>query len=144
MFPELEPYLRDAFELAAEGTEHVVTRYRDTSQNLRTTMLKIIRRVSLELWERVFHNLRVSRQTELVQTFPAHVVCSSMGNSEAVAGEHYLHTTDNDFQKAAQIPTQSGTEMVESDGKPGIRPMGENEKGPEFPSLSISFRILCK
>ncbi len=27
LFPELELYLRDTFELAAEGTEHVVTRY---------------------------------------------------------------------------------------------------------------------
>ena len=36
LFPKLEPYLRNAFELAAEGTEHVVTRYRDASQNLWT------------------------------------------------------------------------------------------------------------
>ena len=144
LFPELEPYLRDAFELAAEGTEHVVTRYRDASQNLRTTMLKIIRRAGLEPWERVFHNLRASRQTELAQTFPAHVVCSWMGNSEAVAGEHYLHTTETDFQKATQNPTQSGTEMSETGGKSDIRPMRENEKSPEFPGLSTSFRILHK
>ena len=37
LFSELEPYLRDAFELAADGSEFVINRYRDASQNLRTT-----------------------------------------------------------------------------------------------------------
>lgn len=100
LFNELEPYLRDAFELAPEGSEFCVTRYRDATQNLRTTMLKIIRRAGLEPWERVFHNLRASRQTELAQQHPAHVVCDWMGNSEAVASEHYFHTTDADFDRA--------------------------------------------
>ena len=106
--------------------------------------VEIIRRADLEPWERVFYNLRASRQTELAQTFSAHVVCSWMGNSEAVAGEHYLHTTEADFQKAAQIPTQSGTEMTESEGKTVIRPLRENEKGPEFPGLSTTCRMLRK
>ena len=100
LFRELEPYLRDAFELAPIGSEFVINRYRDASQNLRTTMLKIIRRAGLEPWKRVFQNLRASRQTELNQQHPAHVVCDWMGNSEAVANEHYLHTTDTDFDRA--------------------------------------------
>lgn len=63
-------------------------------------------------------------------------------HSEAVAGEHHLHTTETDFQKATQNPTQSGTEMSETDGKAVIRPLVENEKSPEFPGLSTSFRLL--
>ena len=63
-------------------------------------MLKIIRRAGLEPWERVFQILRASRQTELNRQHPAHVVCDWMGNSEAVANEHYLHTTDTDFDRA--------------------------------------------
>ena len=82
-------------------------------------MLKIIRRAGLEPWERVFQNLRASRQTELSQHFPAHVVCGWMGNSEAVAGEHYLHTTDADFQKATHNQTHSGAEMSEIEGTAG-------------------------
>ncbi len=104
LFSELLPYLLDASELAAKGTEHVITRYSDATQNLRTTMLKIIRRAGLEPWERVFHNLRASRQTELSKTFPAHVVCGWLGNTEAVAGEHYLHTTNDDFERALANP----------------------------------------
>jgi hypothetical protein len=69
--------------------------------NLRTTFLKIIKRAGLAPWERLFHNLRSSRQTELAETFPAHVVCDWLGNSEAVAMKHYLQTTDDHFSRAA-------------------------------------------
>ena len=129
LFPELLPYLLDASELAAKGTEHVITRYRDASQNLRTKMFKIIHRAGMEPWERVFHNLRASRQTELAKTYPAHVVCSWMGNSVAVATEHYLHLTESDFDSATTNPTQnptySGAEIGEMKGI--VRPAGNPE-----------------
>lgn len=88
-------------------------------------MLKIINRAGLKPWERLFHNLRATRQTELAKTYPAHVVCGWMGNSEAVAGEHYLHTTDADFPKATHFPTHSGAEMTEIGGT--VRPAGNPE-----------------
>ena len=129
LFPELLPYLLDASELAAKGTEHVITRYRDASQNLRTKMFKIIHRAGMEPWERVFHNLRASRQTELAKTYPAHVVCSWMGNSVAVAEEHYLHLTETDFDRATTNPTQnptySGAEIGEM--KAIVCPAGDPE-----------------
>src|SRR4030095_12575452 len=36
IFPELLPYLREAFEKAPDGAEFVLNRYRDTAVNLRT------------------------------------------------------------------------------------------------------------
>ncbi len=36
IFPELLPYLRDAFEEAEEGENFVITHYRQTNMNLRT------------------------------------------------------------------------------------------------------------
>src|SRR5690606_29543204 len=36
-------------------------------------------------WPRVFQNLRSSRQTELAERYPMHVVCAWMGNTQAVA-----------------------------------------------------------
>ena len=92
--------LHDAFELALVGSEFVINRYRDASQNLRTTMLKILRRAGLEPWERVFQNFSASRQTELKQQHPAHVACDWMSNSEAVANQHDLHTTEAGFDGA--------------------------------------------
>jgi hypothetical protein len=69
--------------------------------NLRTTLLKIIKRAGLAQWPRLFHYLRISRQTEWAETFPAHVVCDWLGNSEAEAMKHYLQTTDDHFSRAA-------------------------------------------
>ena len=49
--------------------------------NLRTTFGKILRRAGLEPWPRLFHNLRASRETELVEKYPVQVVTSWLGNT---------------------------------------------------------------
>ena len=87
-------------------------------------------------WPKLFQNLRSTRETELTETFPLHVVTSWLGNSQLIAAKHYLQVTDSHFQEATQNPTQNSAEIVENDKKPVIRPLRENEKGPEFPGLS--------
>jgi len=103
LFPELLPHLRDVFEHAEDGAEYVITRYRDARQNLRTHASKIIRRAGLEPWPKLFHNLRASRETELTERWPVHVVCRWIGNSHAVAAKHYLQVTDEHFEQAAAV-----------------------------------------
>ena len=44
IFPELLPYLREAFEQAPIGAEHFITRYRGKNANLRTQFERIIKR----------------------------------------------------------------------------------------------------
>ncbi len=109
LFPELREVLIDAFELAPEGAEYVVDeRLRRSangpegwkSTNLRTTFRKIVRRAGLEPWPRLFHNLRASRETELAEAYPVHVVTSWIGNTPTVAMRHYLMTTDEHFERA--------------------------------------------
>ncbi len=136
LFPELRVHLEAAFEQAEPGTEYVVNRYRSAAQNLRTTFEKIIRKAGHQPWERLFHNLRATRQTELSDRFPQHVVCGWMGNSQPVAVRHYLHTTDEHFSRAvsedstsvnaAQKATQTASELrrIDAHGAPG------NEKTP--------------
>lgn len=102
IFPELRPYLEEAFELAPEGSLHVISRYRDSRVNLRTQFMRIIRKAGLNPWPRLFQNLRSSRETELAKTFPIHVVCAWIGNSAAIAQKHYLQVTDADFHRAAK------------------------------------------
>ncbi len=78
-------------------------------------MERIIKRTGLKPWPRLLHNLRSTRQTELSEIFPGHVVCAWLGNSRAVAQDHYLQVTDAHFvraakefaEKAAQNPAQS-------------------------------------
>lgn len=101
LFPELRPYLLAAFEEAGEGEEHVITRYRDANANLRTQLHRIIKRAGLEPWPKTFQNLRSTRETELAEDFPMHVVCKWIGNSEPVAAAHYLQLTDEHFERAA-------------------------------------------
>jgi hypothetical protein len=58
-------------------------------------LLKIIRHAGLTPWPKLFQNLRSSRQTEFAESFPSHVVCAWIGNSETVAAKHYLQVTDD-------------------------------------------------
>ena len=104
MFPELEPLLLEAFDKAEEGAEHVVTIRRDAACNLRTRLAKIIRRAGVTPWPKLWHNLRASRQTELAERYPLHVVCQWIGNSAAIARDHYLQVTDAHFAQAVAEP----------------------------------------
>ncbi len=120
MFPELRSHLEEAFDRAEPGTVHVITRTRSAESNWRTTFAKIVARAGLTMWERPFQNMRASRETELAQTHPLHVVTAWIGNSVSVAAKHYLQVTDGDFLRAvgdsaksdaptAQNATQTGT-----------------------------------
>ena len=121
MFPELRPYLDEAWEAAEKGQEYVVpSKYRKAALgpegwrncNLRTQFERIIRRAGLEPWPRLFHNLRATRETELAGQFPVHVVAAWLGNTPRIALRHYLQVTESDFAKAVQNPVQSGDESA--------------------------------
>ena len=100
LFAELRPYLQAAWDEAKEGTTHVITRYRSTSGNLRTQLCRYLNLAGIEQWPKLFHNLRASRETELADQFPMHVVCEWIGNSQLVAKRHYLQVTDEHFDLA--------------------------------------------
>ena len=81
---------------------------------MRTTFEKIVTRAGLKPWPRLFHNLRASRQTELSELFPSHVVCKWLGNSEDIARLHYLQTTDAHFEAALGRPAKVVQPVVQS------------------------------
>ena len=68
--------------------------------NLRTQFLKLLKRAGVTPWKRIFHSMRATRQTELEARFPLHVVCSWLGNSQAVAKASYLLTSEAHFYAA--------------------------------------------
>ncbi|MBY0587248.1 tyrosine-type recombinase/integrase [bacterium] len=100
IFPELLPHLRDAFDRADAGTEFVVAHKRGAGVNWRTQLERIIQRAGLQPWPKLFHNLRATRETELAESFPLHVVCAWIGNSPTIAAKHYLQVTDEHFDRA--------------------------------------------
>ena len=78
----------------------MITRYRDTNANLRTQLLRIIKRAGLTPWPKLFQNLRASRATELAAEHPGHVAADWLGHSNKVADKHYRQVTDADFDRA--------------------------------------------
>jgi integrase len=140
IFPELRPHLEEAYHLARDGALYVVNRYRDTNQNLRTQLARIIRRAGRTPWPKLFHNLRASRQTELVERYPIHVVCAWLGNTAAVAAEHYLQVTEAHYEQAAQIPAQSGAERAcqQETAVPAEQPNVRRGKEMQLRSIGVS------
>ena len=100
IFPELLPLLEEAYDMAEEGTQYVIQRYRNPTQNLRTYFQRIIRKAGVEPWVKLWQNLRSSRETELVERFPIQVVTAWLGNTPAVAMKHYLQVTDDHWKRA--------------------------------------------
>ncbi len=84
-----------------DGAIYVITPDRDPAVNIRTQFLRILAKAGIEPWPKLFQNLRSSRQTELTETWPAHIVCAWMGNSKIVARDHHLQPTDEHFAMAA-------------------------------------------
>ncbi len=138
LFPEVRKVLSEAFEIYGGESEYVVdmAAYRVAAQgpngwqnaNLRTQFLKLIAKAGLEPWPRLFHSMRASRQTELEERFPSHVVCSWIGNSVAIAKASYLLITDDHFKQAAKDETNA---------EPGIErmPQGEETADDEPPEV---------
>ena len=100
LFPEIRVHLETAFDQAQEGAQFVITRYRSANANLRTQLTRIIERAGLTPWKKPFQNCRSTRETELAERFPIHVVTNWLGNSPQVAMKHYLQTTDAHFDEA--------------------------------------------
>jgi integrase len=114
MFPELKLLFQDAFDEAKEGDVYCITRYRDTSSNMRTTLYKIITGAGLEPWPKAFQNLRSTRETELFKMTNGNVkaVCSWIGNSPEVAMQHYAQVTEADLQEAAKMSLLNDAENM--------------------------------
>ena len=49
-----------------------------------------------------------------METFPAHVVCARIGNSEAIAKKHYLQVTDDHFARAVKAEQTAQQAHAES------------------------------
>ena len=132
IFEELYPYLLHLQDIARPGIDcpmssPVITRWSSADQNLRTPFLKVLRRAGIKAWPKLFHNMRATRQTELLAQFPAKDVCDWLGNSQAVAMKHYAMPTNDSFQRAICCSTScsiSADQQVSGETTP-------NEKPPE-------------
>ena len=126
MFPELVDPLRNVYEQAEPGDEFVIVNNRPATlrdsagnwqnANLRTQFARIIRRAGFEPWPKLWQNLRSTRETELTgpgHNHPLHVVTAWLGNTEAIAREHYLQITDGHFERATALSPAQTTAPVD-------------------------------
>ena len=130
VFPELRSFLQALQDLAQPGiacplTTPVFTRWKSTSQNIGTAFKRVLEQAGIQRWPKLFHNLRASRQTELLAEFPAKDVCDWLGNTQAVAMRHYAMATSDSFERAVGGSTggsisadQQESEELESPQKP--------------------------
>lgn len=150
LFAELRPLLLDAFEQAPEGAEYVIGRCRDSAVNLRTQLRRIIGRAGVEDWPRLWQNLRASRETELLRSYDLATVCRWIGNTPAVAAQHYAMSADlgADFRRAVEgdageaqqkaqqtAPDRSGQVGTDSPGE-SRKPLRDAGLDTGCPSLS--------
>ena len=136
LFPELRPHLEAAYDAAEPESEFVITLRRDATANLRTRFEKIIRRAGLIPWPKLFQNLRSTRETELAESFPIHVVCAWMGNSKPVADRHYLQVTDEHFQRGAKSGALEAQNQVQQAGEGQCVEENEKSKGADDAGLN--------
>ena len=119
LFPEIREHLQAVFDAAPVGSVYVIGRYREGA-NLNPHFRRIIKRAGLTPWDRTWHNLRASRQTELAATFPLHTVCAWIGNTKAIAAGHYLQVTDADWTRATA--TNEAAEKPAANPATHVRP----------------------
>jgi hypothetical protein len=118
LFPDLREHLQAGFDPLAIYV--VNERIRASAQgkagwrncNLRTQFERILKRAGLTPWPRLFHNLRSSRQSELAESIPTHVVCEWLGTSDDIARKHYYQVTADHFREAVsntrEVPQTAG------------------------------------
>lgn len=146
LLPSVRRHLEVVFEQAQEGTIHIFHGLRERGSarmaeqgfwanvNLRQELLRMLTRAGVRPWPRLWHNLRSSAQTDLANRFPAHVVCEWLGNTQAVAREHYLQVTPEHFQQAIGTDAKSD---AKSDARPTQKPTQQGAE-PESTETKLS------
>ena len=149
IFPELRPYFEDVFELSADKKSLWVLPSFETLRqkaikagdwrhvNTRRMLVKYIERAGVELWPRIWHNLRSSRQTELTDLFPSHIVNAWLGNTEKIANKHYLQVLEAHFEKALQITCSDAQKTPETTGNQKTQIADVKRKTPEIQAQAM-------
>lgn len=110
IFPEIRPYLEAQWEAAADNADYVLPR--KSNQALRSRLTKLLKQAGIPPWDKLFQNMRATRETELADRFPIHVVCAWIGNSPRVAHQHYLQVTDAHIEKAVAEVEERGLPVL--------------------------------
>lgn len=109
LYAELRPFL----ESRKRSSGPVVTPQLSAT-SYRQGMLNLIAMAHLDVWPRLWTNLRMSRETELKDKYPPHVVAEWMGHSLDVSERHYSAPTDWHYRQATEQPAARKTTRSKS------------------------------
>ena len=110
LFPEIAEQLQDAWDAAKPGEEVVLPMLDGISgAGLRKPLIAAIRACGEEPWEKLWTALRATRDTELRETYPVHVVEKWMGHEDRVAKRNYTQVTEEHFRKAVSRGADCGS-----------------------------------
>ena len=129
LWREAEKELRALFDEAKEGEEYIFPGMKATD-NLRQTMEKIVFRAGVELYPKLFHNLRASRETEYHRAGINPTTYSRwIGNSPVIAVKHYVQYRDEDFQAGVNaFLAGSGNTEAGGQNSPPFSSIPKNQK----------------
>lgn len=106
IFGELRPHLERAFRERLPGAIYVVPRVHG-GRNLRTHAMRLVVQAGVEVWPKIFVNLRGSRSDDLDRNpeISDKAIDSWIGNSEKIRREHYHGVRPEDWAAATGTPT---------------------------------------
>jgi len=138
LFPELVPYFVEC-KMQQPADEPLVLPELVGRENLGQRAISIIQKAGVERWPRIYQNLRASRETELVEAFPVHVVTAWLGNTPDVAAKHYLSVLPAHLERAvSQGGSKCGTDMGHSIAVRGCQAVtAENEDSSQVPDVEV-------
>lgn len=138
IFPEIRPYLEDVFE-GAESQR--VIDYDIHPSALYTKFSRIRERANVVAYDRLFHNLRGSRATELLAAGIAIADVSEwLGMDKITLLRHYAQATPQSMERAKTVATGGPVEVGQNVGHhdnpqahTGARRKNETSENPEKP-----------
>ena len=129
LWPQVYDDLRDAYDLAEEGSDKIV----EVSANKSTMhrqLRAIITKAGLTPWADLFQTLRRSAETDFAKDCPQHAVSRWMGHSIEVSGKHYTQQTSDIFERVTAACESSAKSAAEYPGT-GSHDPANDEEGSE-------------
>ena len=101
LFPELRQYIDEWWHARPEHGELMFPSYQLTGTAYRKQLHFACDRAHVERWRKPWGNMRKTRETELFEEYPIHVVAAWMGHSPEVALRHYAMVLREHYARAA-------------------------------------------
>ena len=137
MVPQLAAIMQDAFDMAEDGQERVITLGRGGQLHRRLTA--IVRQAGVEPWKDAFQTLRRSCEKEWAMTFPQYAVSKWIGHSITISGKHYANAVPDELfaqavkggeGEALQNALQNAPETKRTEANEQKRASGRRVKNP--------------